>query len=242
MIMKKLILLLIGCAIVQGTVKAVDPEIVLATMAGDADRVETLLLAGVGPDSHDGTGQTALQSAASRGDQRIVRLLIRYGADVNLDLGCWTPLRWAIQNGHLEIIRILIAAGADVNHEASSGAIPLFFSTYYNRLDIFKTLIAAGANVNRRSADNIPDGPWTPMRYATLFKCQEFIDVINRVNAASAFAKNQILVLACAGHPRLGAALPSLQSIFHGNSEAARITAPFVCQAALEVALYGHNQ
>ncbi len=242
MIMKKLTLLLISCMIVQSSVKAVVPAIVLATKAGDADRVEALLLSGVDPDSHDKTNDTALHSAASSGDQRIVRLLIRYGADVNLDLGCWTPLLWAISFGHLEIVRILIAAGADVNHETSSGGMPLITAICHNRLEIFKALIAAGANVNQKSANNNPNGTWTPMYWATFYSCQEFIDVINRINAAPGFAKNQLLALACAGHPRLGAALPSLQSIFHGNSEVARITAPFVRQAALEDALYGHNQ
>ncbi len=233
--MKKLILLLIGCAIVQGSVKAVEPEILQATKAGAENRVEALLLSGVDPDSHDGTDCTALEIAAARGDKRIVRLLIRYGATVNLEIGCRIPLLWAIWHGHLEIVRILIATGADVNHENKAGDTPLIAAINHHQLEIAKALIAAGANVN-------PNCLWTPMRCATFYEYQEFIDMINRVNAAPVVAKNQILVLACAGHPHLGSGSPLLQSIFHGNSEAARITAPFVRQSAFDDALYGHNQ
>ncbi len=242
-LMKKLILLLIACAIVQGSVKAVFPAIVLAARDGDANRVEALLLSGVDPDQRGGAFRTitAMQIAAARGDQRIVWHLIDYGADVNLTLDS-TPLLQAIQNGHIEIVKILISAGADVNRQTGDCATPLRYAIANHQLEIFKTLIAAGANVNQKSAYDILNGSWTLMDNATLYGGQEFVDVINRVNAAPTVAKNQILALACAGHPRLGAALPSLQSIFHGNSEVARIAAPFIRQAAFEDALYGHNQ
>ncbi len=238
--MKKLGLLFIGCMIVQCSVKAVEPELLQATRAGDSDRVEALLLSGVDPDSYEGTGTTALDSAASRGDKAVAKILIKHGANVNLDFGCWTPLRWAIQNGHLEIVKILIAAGADVNHETSSGDTPLIYSIYHNRLEIFKTLVAAGANVNQKSANNKHNGPWTPMRYATLYRRQEFIDIINRVNDILNTTQAPLLALLSGGHSRLGLVSPA-QSVFQ-TTGLPPIIAAFVQKIAIEDTIFDHNR
>jgi len=90
------------------------------------------------------TESCPLQVAAGKGDLELVRLLVDYGADVNV-LNCWrhsseypqfwnsflhnpslhnpsgspglflTPLVQAIENGHLDVVRFLLQAGADVN-------------------------------------------------------------------------------------------------------------------------------
>ncbi|XP_022808803.1 uncharacterized protein LOC111345789, partial [Stylophora pistillata] len=57
-----------------------------------------------------------LAHAASNGDTRVARLLIKNGADVNKE-GEETPLTAAAQNGHTDMVRLLIENGADVNKE-----------------------------------------------------------------------------------------------------------------------------
>ena len=146
---------LAGCALVLlGPVYVVwqhaqaPTQLWLATANGDASRVRLLLNCGadvnalLDPDYHflwrDQDGQdiygkaytrrywTPLATAASAGDTRIVRLLLRRGADVNeKGLGfCGeggdsfeleTPLYWAATQGHADTVRLLLQGGANVN-------------------------------------------------------------------------------------------------------------------------------
>ncbi len=176
--------------------------------------------------------------AAKIGDTDIIRELIASHENVNQqDDNGRTPLHWSALNGHLAVVQTLIMANANVNQQDKYGWTPLHWSALNGHLAVSKILIKCGANVNQKDNDGLTALDWAVKR-----DHPDIVDVINRVNAAPAVAKNQILALACAGHPRLGVALPSLQSIFHGNSEVARIAAPFIRQAAFEDALCGHNQ
>jgi ankyrin repeat protein len=63
------------------------------------------------PDDNDSS--TALCWAARRGSLRMVRLLLRGGADVNLpDNGERTPFYWAVRSGDAKIINLLVERGA----------------------------------------------------------------------------------------------------------------------------------
>ena len=89
-----------------------------AAERGHVETVRRLIEAGVAVDHVNRLGWTALLEAIILGDggerhQRIVDLLIRAGADVDLaDADGVTPLRHARAGGHREIEAILRAAGA----------------------------------------------------------------------------------------------------------------------------------
>ena len=70
----------------------------------------------------------SLISASRAGNDRLVRQLLRQGADPNDTEGqLWgnTPLKEAANYGHLEVVELLIAAGADLNKADRAGETPL---------------------------------------------------------------------------------------------------------------------
>jgi ankyrin repeat protein len=89
-----------------------------ASERGHVDTVRTLIETGVDVDHVNNLGWTALLEAIILGDgakrhQRIVRLLVKAGADINLaDRDGVKPLQHARSRGYREIEAILAAAGA----------------------------------------------------------------------------------------------------------------------------------
>jgi ankyrin repeat protein len=89
-----------------------------AAERGHVETVRTLIAAGVDVDHVNNLGWTALLEAIILGNggerhQRIVELLIKAGADVNLADGKGvTPLQHARSHGYGEIEKLLLAAGA----------------------------------------------------------------------------------------------------------------------------------
>ena len=69
-------------------------------------------------------GCTALDIAASRGYNDVVRFLLERGAEIeNKASGRCTALQGAIENGHLETVKILLMAGATM-HQQAEGLLP----------------------------------------------------------------------------------------------------------------------
>ena len=74
-----------------------------------------LLGQGAEPTSFDDWGVSCLQLAVKKGEEEIVRSLIRAGVDVNKsdkDGDTTTPLHMASQGGHLGIVELLVKNGA----------------------------------------------------------------------------------------------------------------------------------
>ena len=101
--------------------------------------VEALIAAGADVNSSGCDGITNLMYAAERGDQEMVKTLIKAGADVD---ECYmTPLIRAV-NGKDEIcVQLLIEAGADLNYFDEDG-------DYCALPELVKLLIRAGADVS----------------------------------------------------------------------------------------------
>ncbi|TYQ29887.1 ankyrin repeat domain-containing protein [Pseudanabaena sp. UWO310] len=94
----------------------------------------------------------ALSIAASYGQEKMVRILIDSGADVNNYYGGGTTLTEAVTEGHIEIARMLIEAGADMSlPEYGEVSHPLAEAASKGDMDMVKLLVEAGANVNQIS-------------------------------------------------------------------------------------------
>ncbi len=87
--------------------------LIIATERNNYVIVEYLLISQANPNVY--TKFSPLMIAAGRGNERLVRMLICKGADVNAIsyLGC-TPWSLAIENNHPHIAQMLIDAGASV--------------------------------------------------------------------------------------------------------------------------------
>jgi len=88
------------------------------------DRVVSLLLTfGADPNRKDKNGNTAIIVAASNGRERMVKSLLNYGADVNVQdrqFG-FTALGCAAANGHGTVVKLLLKHGAQPEIRDSSG-------------------------------------------------------------------------------------------------------------------------
>ncbi len=91
-------------------------QLIQAAGAGNVERVKSLLLNKVNLDLDRGA---AISNAAAAGHTKIVELLIRAGANVNLrDKLGFTPIASAAYAGYGEIVQLLIDAGADIQAPA----------------------------------------------------------------------------------------------------------------------------
>jgi ankyrin repeat protein len=101
--------------------------------SGDAAVMETMLTCGFDPDARDRDNVTPLHRAAMGGHADAVRVLLRFGADLNALDGMFsaTPLVWAVEGrsnarqtgaDHVEVARVLIAAGSSVEWTPPPGA------------------------------------------------------------------------------------------------------------------------
>ena len=103
---------------------------------------------------------TPLIVAAHNGHLNSVKILLKYGADIEtrgtlkigdeVITGC-TPLWAAADTGHLDVVRLLIKRNADVDGRTSSGSTPLRVAAHDGHLDVVRCLVVSGADVNART-------------------------------------------------------------------------------------------
>ena len=81
--------------------------------------IETLIALGSNVNYEDQAGFPALIAALStdrrgRGDRlKVLKLLLRHGAQMTPGVNDWTPLHYAVNLGDLDALRLLLEAGAD---------------------------------------------------------------------------------------------------------------------------------
>ena len=101
--------------------------------SGNVAVLETMLVCGFDPNSKDKDSVTSLHRAAMGGHPAAVRVLLRYGANVNAVDGMFSasPLVWAVEGrrtskhsgtDHVEVARLLIAAGCPLGWTPPDGA------------------------------------------------------------------------------------------------------------------------
>lgn len=104
-----------------------------------------LLLAGASPDFVTNFLGKApiLCIAAHEGNVSMAKLLLEFGADVELanSQGC-TALILAASNGHCDVVRQLVAAGASLGHTDTANRCALVHAARMNKITVVKYLIA----------------------------------------------------------------------------------------------------
>jgi ankyrin repeat protein len=120
----------------------------LAAKQGKADLVEELLRPAIDLNSKDERGRTAmydnaLRAASAEGHDKIVRLLLVNGADVNADGG--SALLDASKAGHDRVVRLLLYYGADVKADGGSA---LLEASKGGHDRVVQLLLNYGADVN----------------------------------------------------------------------------------------------
>ncbi len=130
------------------------PELYQAVMLHDKARVEALLKQGADPEAREPMGGDAALYCAMSADVDIVKLLLDYGADVNVHAGQnkkgesnnWTPLFAAVYLGRDDLVAELLRRGAKVNIKDAWGKSPLWYARDRKKAKIIELLRAAGAH------------------------------------------------------------------------------------------------
>ncbi|MBE3110880.1 MAG: ankyrin repeat domain-containing protein, partial [Acidobacteria bacterium] len=156
-------------------------------------------------------GRSVLHQSILRKDRDLCGLIIRWGADLNEDLGDHTPLTLAIATGCVDIAQSLIEACADVDQRSTSGNTPLLTAISSDHAPLASILIDRNASLDiansvgyrpihmaaRRNSvavlrhlvasgspvDPVTNDAETPLCVAVKFRNQESVDLLIDVGA-----------------------------------------------------------
>ncbi|KAG7152024.1 Ankyrin-3 like protein [Verticillium longisporum] len=119
-----------------------------AVMEGRMEMVKLLLDSGVGIESTDESGNTALSWAAKIGNMDLIRLLLDRGADhTAVNMNGTTALHTVSQNGYTDCIGLLLDYGANPTAVDSIGVTPLHYASKHGHPDAVRLLLRHGANM-----------------------------------------------------------------------------------------------
>ena len=86
-------------------------------------------------------GFTALHWAASNGQDKLTALLIRYGADINIqDTSKDTPLHYAAFQGSMPTVRLLLSKGANADLKNAAGESALDHARAQGHIEVAQLL------------------------------------------------------------------------------------------------------
>ncbi len=164
------LLLFNGCVFGKGKIfQEVKNEFVNACKVGDISKVETMLKQGIDPNVTDDFGSTGLMVAAYNGHLEIIKILLKYGANINqgyhgkglAGLEGETALSYAIYGWKLEndkesierVANYLVDNGIDLNYKNSFGFNYLMIAAKEGMTPLIKKLIEKGMDVNAQSPE-----------------------------------------------------------------------------------------
>ncbi|KAJ3822663.1 ankyrin repeat-containing domain protein, partial [Lentinula raphanica] len=98
--------------------------------------------------------ETALQIAAARGHQDIVKFLVQQGAEINAQGGEYgTALQAAATRGHKDIVELLVQRGAEINAQGGEYDTALYTAADRGHKDIVELLVQQGAEINAQGGE-----------------------------------------------------------------------------------------
>ena len=122
------------------------PELELAVIRGNAERVDYLLGLGISANHKRDDGVGMIHLAAEGGVVAVVEKLVTRGADVNAiqnNRVGETPLTSAARANKGAVIRFLLGKEADPNKENKGGYTPLCYASASGNLDAVKALLSS---------------------------------------------------------------------------------------------------
>lgn len=132
----------------------VNQEFANAVLAGDVARMTFLVSKGADVNLRDKQGYPALNNAARRKDEEIVKALIGLKADVSArDQDGYTAIDHAVLRNFAPGIDALAAAGADLDARNKDGFTPLAIAIIEDQYKAAMALIAAGAPIETPVGD-----------------------------------------------------------------------------------------
>jgi len=104
-------------------------------------------------DWHGNSNCTPLDSAAENGNLRMLKLLVKHGANLNGNRKDYPPLKRAIYHGKLNSVQFLLNCGASLAVQPSllACAVTMHKSMYSNKMEIIELLLNTGVDVNEKT-------------------------------------------------------------------------------------------
>lgn len=122
-------------------------------LAEDEQRAIELVEQGASVHAQDDRGISALHFAARATMPDLIRLLLMYGADVDVTFGdSIQPIHWAARAGASdrpraeETIDVLLQYGADINAPTGDGTLPISYAIMAGNEDWQQFMISRGSN------------------------------------------------------------------------------------------------
>jgi ankyrin repeat protein len=113
---------------------------VKAAGVGDYGTVKTGLAMGISVNEKNAIGTTSLYAAINGKNRDVVDLLLKNGADVNVEVHGTTPLIDASYNGNIDMIELLLSHGANIDAKDSYGRTALMVAIQYGKPEVAEVL------------------------------------------------------------------------------------------------------
>ena len=132
-----------------------EPSFFRAVAATDEIAVNGFLSAGINPNAKDGNGDTALTAASSRGDLKIVKALLKGGADINArGRNTWTALLLALHDERFETADFLLTQPKlDVFAVTPEGMTALMQAVWHPHEESVRKLLQLHSELNHQDKD-----------------------------------------------------------------------------------------
>ena len=164
----------------------------LALFAEKASMIEFLLAKGSAIDvkisNQHIRNATLLHVAATRGDERVVDLLLRHKAKIDVKDGALgTPLHWAASpDGSAKMVRLLLARKASPTSQDENGGIPLHIAALSKQVESAKALLERKAKVSATNKFG-----YTPLHCASIGGSATLVQILIKDYGANPNAKDK---------------------------------------------------
>ncbi|XP_022805986.1 serine/threonine-protein phosphatase 6 regulatory ankyrin repeat subunit C-like [Stylophora pistillata] len=130
-----------------------------ASLSASGEFIQTLMDLGADVNTQRSEDKIAsLKLATSWNNYMAVNILLRYGADVNIQDGDgWTPLHSCASRGLLSISQLLIDSGCNINLRSNQGLTSLYLAVRSKNKHLVKCLLEKKADVNVKYEENVND-------------------------------------------------------------------------------------
>ena len=132
------------------------------TQWGSLEEMRQCMEDGSDPDLIDPNGESALHVAVDMGDSEVAKLLIAYGADVNIQDAQegFTPLMYAAFKNDTEMIKLLLSHGADPTTKDHEGFTVYHYLSYLQStetLRLVSEIAPVPADLRTNAGESVAD-------------------------------------------------------------------------------------